>query len=228
MTRRLIDLSHPVSETMPHWPGDPATKISRCRSIERDGYYLQKLIIGEHSGTHIGAPRHFLEDGASVDAIPLHHLIVPGITLNVSLQATNDADYLVSVDDIRKREESMLRIPAGALLLVHTGWSKKWPEPSQYLGLRKDGLHFPGISPAAVDYLSQNWHSVGVGIDTAGIDGGQSVDFLTNHRCAKHNLYHLENLTHLEDLGDQEVLVFIGALAIVNGSGSPCRVIALL
>jgi kynurenine formamidase len=228
MTRQLIDLSHSISETMPRWPGDPATEISLCRSIQQDGYYLQKLSIGEHSGTHIGAPRHFLENGAGVNTVPLHHLIVPGITLNTSRQAANDPDYLVSVDDIRKREESMLRIPADALLLVHTGWSIKWHEPSRYLGLRQDGLHFPGISPAAVDYLSQNWHIVGVGIDTAGIDGGQSVDFLTNRRCAEHNLYHLENLTRLEELGDQEVLVFIGALAIVNGSGSPCRVIARL
>lgn len=228
MTQQLINLSHPINEAMPHWPGDPATIITPCRSIGQDGYYLQKLTMGEHSGTHIGAPRHFLENGASVDAVPLQHLIVAGITLNVTLQASNDADYLVSVDDIRKREEQMPRIPAGALLLVHTGWSRKWFEPSLYLGIQEDGLHFPGISPAAVDYLAENWHIVGISIDTAGIDGGQSVDFLTNRRCAEHNLYHLENLTNLENLRDQEAMVFIGALAIVNGSGSPCRVIARL
>lgn len=210
---------------MPHWPGDPHTRITPAASHRTNAYQLSTLTIGEHSGTHIGAPRHFSEKGTSIDQLPVERLIVPAVKVDVVRQAAADCDYLMSADDLRALHPSP---PApGALLLIQTGWDRHWGEPARYLGVQDDGLHFPGISAAAVDYVAENWHVVGIGIDTAGIDGGQSTDFTSNRRCAQYGLYHLENLTGLDKVGDH-ALVFIGALAVTGGSGSPCRVIALL
>jgi kynurenine formamidase len=69
---------------------------------------------------------------------------------------------------------------------------------------------------------------LGLGIDTAGIDGGASQTLEANRILLDNGRFHLENLTNLERLPARGAWLFIGALPLVGGSGSPARVLAWL
>lgn len=218
----IIDLTHAISEGIPHWPGDPKTQISPQADVARDGYNLNALSIGEHTGTHIGAPWHFNRAGWSIDDIPVHQLVAPAIHLNIMQNAQKERDYLLTVNDVIDWEAHNGHIDKNAVVIINSGWFRFW-KTDHYLGTDGHGLHFPGVSVEAADYLIRQRHIRGMGIDSAGIDGGQSTDFAANSLLAEHNLYHLENL-NLRQLAVPRFTIVIGAIPIKNGSGSPCRV----
>ena len=220
-----VDLSQTIRQDMPHWPGDPGTHIRQKSDVAQDGYFLNELTIGEHSGTHIGAPKHFGGE-FGVDAIPPDQLIRPGVKINMARQAASNPDYLLSLQDVFEWEAEHGKILNRCLILVQTDWSERWPASDDYFGTDNDGMHFPGVSVEATEFLLKQRDIVGIGIDTAGVDGGQSNDYLANIQLARHNAYHLENLAQLKSIGDKDFFVFVGALKIKVGSGSPCRVFA--
>jgi kynurenine formamidase len=225
---QVIDLTHPLSEDMPVWPGDPATRIEQAASIALYGYALNRLAIGEHSGTHVGVPGHFYTGGRDVSQIPASELIVPGIKINISEQAAHNPDLMLQSEHLLEWEKSNGPIRPRSFILIESGWSQFYHQPEAYLGLRDSQMHFPGVSQSAAEMLIEQYQARGIGIDTAGIDGGLSADFAANKSLAEHDALHLENLTNLGALPAMDFLLFIGALPIKNGSGSPCRVIALL
>ena len=220
----IIDLSHTIRETMPHWPGDPVTQITRLNSVAQNGYNLNQLTIAEHSSTHFGAPSHFVQDGRSVDNMPLQRFIAPAIKIDVSAQ--QDPDYLLSVHDITQWEARFGEIPKNSVAIIQTGWSWFCETPNLYLFNQGKELHFPGISVQAAQVLVER-HIKGLDIDTHGVDGGLSTSYDVNMLLAEHEIFHLENLTRLEKLKNRDVFLFIGVLPIERGNGSPCRVLAL-
>ncbi len=225
---RLVDLTHSVLPTMPHWPGDPPTVVEPVTDIRREGYGLNRIIIGEHSGTHVGAPRHFIADGKDISQIPADRLMVPGVKISVRNEALNNPDFLLLPEHISGWQGSFGQLPPQSFVLVETGWSRHWDRPRAYLGSEGSKMHFPGVSKMAAELLAHDYHLAGIGIDTAGIDGGMSADFAANKILAANDCLHLENLTNLDQLPAKGFSLFIGALPIETGSGSPCRVIAML
>lgn len=67
-----IDISVPLRDGMVHWPGDPPISIKRVKDMEQgDTVNLSMIAMGAHSGTHIDAPLHFIQQGEGVDEMPL-------------------------------------------------------------------------------------------------------------------------------------------------------------
>ncbi len=79
----IVDLSVPISEETPVYPDDPPVGIKLWAVIDRDGYYMNVLKIGEHTGTHVDAPAHFIPGGKTVDEMPLEKFIGEGLVLDV-------------------------------------------------------------------------------------------------------------------------------------------------
>ncbi|WP_457751395.1 cyclase family protein [Thermococcus sp.] len=79
----IIDLSVPLSDRTPVYPGDPEVKIRPWAFIERDGYYMNSLKLGEHSGTHVDAPAHFIPRGETIDEMPLEKFIGQAFVIDV-------------------------------------------------------------------------------------------------------------------------------------------------
>jgi len=80
---RIVDVSVPVRPGMIVYPGDPEVRLERVCSIEDDdGFNLSRLDLGVHSGTHVDAPLHFLEDGAAVETLPLEVLVGPCVVVD--------------------------------------------------------------------------------------------------------------------------------------------------
>lgn len=224
MTFKIVDLTHTIDEDTPIFPKDPHIKIERVKSIERDGFNLNYIHIGEHTGTHIGTPLHFIKDGFDASMIPLDLLIVESIVIDISKKASLNRNYLLNICDIEMWEKIYGEIREKCVL-VRTGWDKYW-KTKDYLGIDKDGvMHFPGVKPEVVSFLIKKGVKI-IGIDTHGIDGGMSKDFESNRILFENGGIHIENLKNLHELPERGFYIFLGSLKIKGGSGSPARIIA--
>ncbi|MFY9611259.1 MAG: cyclase family protein [Blastocatellia bacterium] len=225
---RVIDLTHKLSAGTPAYGGErDAFRYEELSQIERDGYASGAFRVPEHFGTHVDAPGHFLRGKDTVDLIDPKRLIAPAAVIDVRQQVSRDPDYRLTVADIQKWERGGA-IPAGAVVLLLTGWDLRYGNADTYRNADKNGgLHFPGFSEDSIKYLVTNRSVVALGIDTLSIDYGASKDFGGHKLSHGAGLYHIENLANLDKLPARGAVVFTGPLAIENGSGSPARVLAL-
>src|SRR5262249_34185305 len=147
-------------------------------------YASNKLCTAEHGGTHMDAPLHFAEHGASADRVPVAAGIGPAAVVDVSAQAAQDRDYRLTVEDLQRWEAANGRLPQGAIVLLRTGWGQFWPDKQRYLGTAVHGdvanLHFPGFSKESAEWLARERRVKAIGIDTASIDHGPSSDFIVH------------------------------------------------
>ncbi len=222
-----MDLTQTLRPAMPIWPGDPPVEFAAWARLESEGYALRRVAFGEHSGTHLGAPAHLDLNGLTVEHVPADCLIRPACVIDFRQAAARDADADLCVADIEQWEAQYGRIAAGAVVLLATGWDQRWGDPRAYLNMDDAGrLHFPGFSGAAAAFLVEQRHVLGLGIDTAGVDGGVDEGLSANRALLRGKRFHLENLTHLEQLPATGAVLFIGVLPIAGGSGAPARVLA--
>ncbi|KAJ6648477.1 hypothetical protein Bhyg_03707, partial [Pseudolycoriella hygida] len=184
---RFVDLSYGLSNETIYFPGQKQFKLNKDKErVEGPGYsYVgYTYSAAEHGGTHIDAPFHFNPAGWTLDKIPDSNLInVPAFLVDVS-KAVNDSErpseFQVEIKHIIQQEiESNRILPFGGVLLIYTGWSKYWPNKEKYLGWDNSTstepvLNFPGISESLAKWLIYERHIVGVGIDTASIDPGNT------------------------------------------------------
>jgi len=219
---RIVDLSHPIRPDLPVWPGDPPTSLQPAATLEKSGYTLNRLTIGEHSGTHAGAPCHLIPDAMDMASIPASSLVLPAVKLEVRELAATACRFLLSPEDVQRWEKKHGLIMSGAAVLIETGWSAHWHDPGRYYSEK-----FPGLDLQTVENLGRRGITA-VGIDSPGIDGGGSRDFAANRALAANGMLHLENLTGLREVPEKDAWIFIGALPIVGGSGSPARILAMV
>jgi kynurenine formamidase len=195
--------------------------------VKHDGNYARRVHLFEHSGTHVDAPNHFVEGGQAVTDLPLQTLISPAVVIDASVDINGNGDAVLELATVKAWEEKHGVIPAGCVVLLRTGWEDLYDQPQRY-GAGPDGLHFPGFGVEAASYLVE-CGVVGIGIDTLGIDAGADLDFPVHRDVTlPKQVWHIENLTNLKSLPATGALVFIGVLPLVDGSGSPARILALV
>ncbi len=233
---RMVDLSHAYGGGTLYWPTDTTGfRLDTLAEGQTPGGYFyaaKQFATAEHGGTHLDAPFHFAQGGATAESIPLERLILPGIVLDVSQSAEADPDYLVTPDDVLAWEETHDRVPAGSAVLIRTGWAARWPDALAYLGDDTPGetgnLHFPGIGEAAARLLVEE-RGVGLlGIDTASVDYGQSTDFIVHRIGAAADVPNLENVADLSALPPTGFLLAALPMKIEGGTGAPVRIVALI
>ncbi len=225
----VVFLSHVNTADMPVYPGDPKPVLAPAFTVEKDGFALQSVTMGEHTGTHWGAPSHFNADEASADALPASSLVFPAAVIDIREKAAKNADYALTIEDVREYEKTNGAIPEHAMVIAFTGWQNRWNDPSAFFNAdEKDIMHYPGISPEATEWLIANRHIGGLGIDTHGVDPGSDETYATNTTLLKDNRIHLENLAGLEQLPAKGAWIVVGGLRNSHGSGSPATVFGFL
>ena len=224
---QVVDLSHPMYEGMSFWPGGVPFKMTRLVDYDQ-GYRLHKFEVGENTGTHIDAPGHFVKGKRAIDEIPLADLIVPAVVIDVQDKVAQNSDYELSADDVRAWEATHGTIPSGALVILNTGWYKRFGSQDDYANMDADNvMHFPGYGPDTAKLLIER-DVIGIGIDTLSIDYGPSKGFETHKAMLGANKYQVENLTNLDALPATGATVIIGVLKVKEGTQAQARVIALL
>jgi kynurenine formamidase len=234
---RWIDLSHDFSEETVYWPTADTFVHDTVAFGPTDGGYFYSAFnftAAEHGGTHLDAPIHFSAGRKSVDEIPVEDLVGPAVTVDVSPNANDNPDYLVSISDFQTWEAIHGEIPDRAMVLLRTGHGPNWPDPVAYLGTDIRGpdaiphLHFPGLAPEAAQWLVDNRNIRGVGLDTPSIDFGQSRTFEAHQILAGQNILIFENVARLDLLPDVGAWLVAAPMKIKGGSGAPLRLLAFL
>lgn len=233
----VIDLTHALGPDTIFWPtetdGFKLTELYKGPAKGPEGYFYAayKFCAVEHGGTHLDAPFHFAEQGWTTDQIPLTRLIGPAVVIDVSAKAAMDPDYTLKVADVIAWEAAHGQVPAGAIVLLRTSWSSRWPDKLAYLGDDTPGdasnLHFPSYGAEVAKMLVERGVSV-LGVDTASIDNGPSRKFLVHQITGAANVAGLENLTNLDKLPPTGAWVLALPIKLEGGSGAPARVVALV
>jgi kynurenine formamidase len=235
-TAKIIDLSHSFDKNTIYWPTSPSGFELKplYRGLTERGffYFANTFCSPEHGGTHIDAPMHFADGRRTNAEMPTDQLIGPAVVIDVSAEATKNPDYRLTPSDIAAWEAAHGQIPQGAILLLRTGWSARWPDKKAYLGDDTPGdasnLHFPSFGPEAAAFLVNERHVRLIGVDTASVDYGPSHDFPVHRIVAAADVGGLENLTNLDQLPPMGAFVIALPMKIKGGSGGPARVVALL
>ena len=233
----LVDLSHTFDKTTIFWPTAESFRLDKvAEGMTPDGYYYaaNNFFTSEHGGTHLDAPVHFAKGAQTVDQIPLDRFFGEAYVVDVVARADAGADYQVTADDIQQAERAQGQIPAGAIVLLRTGFSRRWPDAVRYLGTAQRGaeavkqLHFPGLHPDAARWLVANRQMKAVGIDTASIDYGQSTLYESHRVLYERMVPAFENLTNLDRLPARGAHVVALPMKIGGGSGAPLRAVAVI
>ena len=232
---KVVDLSHTFGPDTIYWPTAEPFKLRRVAygRTERGYWYVaNNLSMAEHGGTHMDAPIHFAEGNRTAAEVPLADCIGPAVVIDVFAQAELQPDYRLSVHDVARWEQRHGRIPRGAVVVMSSGWARRWPDRRRYLGTDKPmdvaNLHFPGFSQEAAEFLVREREVAALAVDTPSIDPGQSKDFEVHQVLGAANKPAFENVANVDRLPPTGATFVALPLKIQDGSGGPARIIAVL
>jgi kynurenine formamidase len=232
---KVVDLTYPFGAQTIYWPTAKHFALDTVHHGETPGgywYEANNFAAAEHGGTHMDAPVHFAEGGASVAQVPVTAGIGPLVRVDVSPQAARDADYRLTRADLTAWEQAHGRIPKGAIVVMYSGWGARWPDAKRYLGTDVAGdvanLHIPGLSREAAEWLVKEREIAGIGVDTPSIDYGPSTDFIVHRVINGAGKPGFENLAHLDKVPNAGATLIALPIPIEGGSGGPMRAIAIL
>lgn len=238
---RVIDLTQtlspdtPVIALPPEFAASPGFSMTEISRFDERGplWRWNSFAVGEHTGTHFDAPDHWISGrdlpANTTDTLDPARLIGPACVIDASREVEQDEDFLLTPGFVESWERLHGAIPPGSWLLLRTGWSLR-TDPAVFLNMREDGAHTPGFAPDAVRLLIER-DVLGVGVETVGTDAGlaHSFDppFPAHHLMLGAGKFGLASLRQLDALPATGALVIAAPLKLKDGSGSPCRVLAL-
>ncbi len=212
----VVDLSHPVEDGMPVYPGDPEARITPATTIGEHGYNVLHVRMGSQTGTHVDAPYHFLDDGARIDQLPLELFLAPAVVADVRGRAPRTALTWADLEPVADR------LGPGRMLLLHTGWDVHWGSEAYAGHPFLDGEAAGRVVAAGVRT---------VGIDALSLDetvpGGEPAGGFAAHAAVLGaGGVIVENLRGLEQIRWAEPVVSVLPLRLAGADGAPVRAVA--
>lgn len=209
-----IDLTLTISSDLPSFPGSPKPQFISWSKIKTEGYNLELLFFSSHTGTHIDAPFHFVENGLKIHQIHPNRLIRKAILIKLK----KTSNQLITKKDLLLFEKVNGQIPNESTIIFETGWQENLQQSFYF---EKN----PGLSISAAKYLITKKTNL-VGIDSPSIDGGSESKFPIHHLFSKNNILIVENLTNLDKINSNSFELIVLPLKLKDATGSPVRAIA--
>jgi arylformamidase len=213
MALEVVDLSHPIHEAMPFFPGTEPPGISDPYTIAANGFAEKGLRLLSHTGTHVDAPCHLLAGAPTLDELGIGHFYGPGRVVDVS----HVRGRHIGIADLQKEEA---RIAAVDFLLFHSGWERFWGE-TEYFGA------YPVLAADAARWLS-GFRLKGVGVDMVSLDEVDSTSLVVHRTLLAKKIVLVENLANLGMLIGKDFDFSCLPLKISEADGSPIRAVAIL
>ncbi|MDK3159944.1 cyclase family protein [Kamptonema cortianum] len=206
---KLVDLSHPLIHGQDTFPWDPKLSINPHGNTKTLKYNITHISMSSHQGTHLDAMYHFLDDGKTLDQMPLEWFYGPARILRIPKKAGEE----ITVDDFQPHEKHLVE---GAKIIYETGWHRQFGKENFY-------SEFPSLTQEAARYLAARKIRM-LGMDTP----TPSRDWYEVHHIllAKDvEIVVVEALAHLDRVPDE--IVFSGfPLNFQGRDGSPIRAVA--
>ncbi len=237
----IVDLTQGLSETTPVIKLPPPFANTPGLSREPISHYddagpawaWYTLTIGEHVGTHLDAPIHWItgKDGNDVASVPARSLVGPACVIDKTAESRADPSYLLTVADLEAWESEHGRMPDNAWVLLRTGWDSWQDDEAAFLNVGPEGPQTPGPDVEAARWLATERPISGFGVETVGIDagsaGGMDPPFPVHNFLLGAGRLGLTSLANLAALPATGALIIVSPLKLVGGTGSPSRVFAL-
>ena len=213
---KILDLTLSISDKIPTFPGSPQPNFIPWENVKEDGYNLEVLFLSSHTGTHMDAPYHFLENGAKIHEISLKKLVSEAALI----QCRKSSDQSVTKTDIQKFEKKHGKIENFSSVIFYTGWQKNLQKKHYF-------TKNPGLSVSAAKYLALKKISL-IGIDSPSIDLGKDSKFSVHQIFAKKGMLIVENLANLDKIKSPKFHLVVLPLKLKNATGSPVSAIAFI
>jgi kynurenine formamidase len=225
----VIDLTHTLSPEFPTFFGVPGIAIETRYTLKKNGANVNWWHVLEHAGTHVDAPFHYSDAGATVDRIAAEQLVVPLAVVDVSAKAARNPDYALAARDLAEWEGKHGRLPDGCCVAMHSGWAQHVGNAAKFVGKDAAGvMHFPGIHPAATEWLLKERRVAGLAVDTLSLDHGPSKDFRTHALWLPSGRWGIENIAHLDKVPASGATLVVGLPKVKDATGAPARIFALV
>ena len=235
--KKFVDLTHAFAPGIPHWHGFPEEKRETAYWYEKgkgsigEGFFAEIYTHVGQWGTHVDPPAHFIRGLRTVDQINLQEMILPLIVIDVHAESARNADYILSLDRVKKWEADHGTIPTGSFVAMRTDWSKKWPDGAAMENKDKNGIaHYPGWSMPTLKYLFEERKITASGHETTDTDPGIAAsqdDATLETYILSTNHYQIELLANLDQVPESGALVVATFPKPKGGSGFPARVFAI-
>lgn len=147
---KLLDVSVPLAQGLPTYPGNPEFEFHAIKRIsEGASSNVSRMVLGTHTGTHVDAPKHFIDDGVGVDALALNLLLGRARVVEITKRGPITADDLAGAG-LREDLRVLLKTPNSALWnsnVFHEDYAHLTDAGARYLVEQ-------GVKVIGVDYLS--------------------------------------------------------------------------
>ena len=200
---KIIDLSVPIDQNTPAYPGDPKVELNEIAKIESHGWNEKRLSMNSHSSTHIDAPFHMIENGKKLSEYSLDRFYGDGIVIKAVGKKTLGKELL-------KGKEIK-----GKIVLFMTGHSKKL-----YQNYFDD---YPEITTELAEEIVNQKASI-IGVDFASPD---KEPYNLHKLLFKNDILIIENLCNLDKIKKEKFKIMAFPLNLQNADGAPCRVVAM-
>ncbi|MBI2300195.1 MAG: cyclase family protein [Armatimonadetes bacterium] len=224
-----VDLTHTITPSIPVWSGfgpsrfgptvNPAT--GQPYQYAKDGFEATRYELAtDQLGTQLDPPAHWDPSYPAIDELPATFGVRPLVVIPIVPQVAQEPGYHLQVADIEAWESDHGRIPAGAVVMVRSDWSKDWPDPA--LATR---TVFPGVSLAALRLLHEERQIHFHGHEPLDTDTTPTLEgeaWLMHHGYAQ-----AEGVAHLDQVPETGALIAIGYPKLQGGLGGYARFVAI-
>ncbi len=208
---RIVDLTMTYPD-VPVYPGHPEVKTTKLTSFGVDGKEISRLDLGTHSGTHIDAPRHYIEGGATVENIPLDVLCGPASLVNLSFLNPSGVTYADIVANAGFVEEDRI--------LFRFDGEKRLGDMAYY----RDQ---PWLTEEVAQWLINRGCKL-IGLDTPMPDAWANIDTMPIHKMLLGaGIVIVEYLVNLSAIKSDTFDLIVAPLKIREGDGAPARCFAI-
>lgn len=206
---KLYDLSHLLNNETPVFPGMIKPVFKSAATLENEGYRETRISLDSHTGTHVDAPAHMLENGKTLDQLPVDRFAGKALIISVPKNTKwIEKDFLVQFEE---------KLQEAEFVLFKTGRSKHW-------GTLRYFEDFSAISADAVEWLL-TFSLKGIGFDVISADPMESTTYPNHFSILKKELVIIENLRFPDELTEAEGDFFCFPLPFENADGSPVRAV---
>ncbi len=210
--KKIVDLSWEFTADTPIYPGDPEPSVTVATTLENEGYNLSTLVMGTQTGSHVDAPYHFSNEGATIDQMELDFFLGDAIVVRVTDKKAEEA---ITMEDIEPYKE---QITPGKIVLFNTNWYKKRGT--------EEFFHHPYVNGEVAHYLVEQGVRF-IGIDTINADQTGGTEFPGHDLFSEKRLMIGENWAYFDRIDFENPYSIAIPMKVVGCDGSPVRAIAV-